>query len=221
MSSPLLPTSSYGTQGYFALLLLPTMVVAQHLHGSTSDMEDAMMMGSTEDIMMVPYLHFTPGDAILFREWIPQKLGPFIGACIGLFLLGMLDRWLAAMRRLMETWWGQRWVLVSRFTSTLMLNSHSDQSRVDVILSKRFIPLNRSASSQEKGSPDDSVAIEVTHQSPAPQPRAPVLSLRNAAPFIPAHDFARGAMMIFQTGITYALMLTVMYASILPSSPLN
>jgi len=165
------------------------MVVAQHLHGSTSDMEDAMMMGSTEDIMMVPYLHFTPGDAILFREWIPQKLGPFIGACIGLFLLGMLDRWLSAMRGLMEAWWGQR---------------------VDVILSKRFIPLNRSASSQEKGSPDDSVAIEVTRQSPAPQPRAPVLSLRNAAPFIPAHDFARGAMMIFQTGITYALMLTVM-----------
>lgn len=63
-------------------------------------------------MMMVPYLHFTPGDAILFREWVPKEPGPFVGACIGLFLLGILDRWLAAMRRLMEAWWKQRCVLV-------------------------------------------------------------------------------------------------------------
>lgn len=61
---------------------------------------------------MVSYLHFTPGDAILFREWVPTDPGPFVGACIGLFLLGALDRWLAAMRRLMEAWWRQRWVPV-------------------------------------------------------------------------------------------------------------
>lgn len=78
------------------------------------------------------------------------------------------------------------------------------------MLSKRFVQLDHPASSQEKsskGSIDDGVA---THENPAPQPRVPALSLRNAAPFIPAHDFARGVMVIFQTSITYALMLTVM-----------
>jgi hypothetical protein len=85
-------------------------MVATH---SASHDEDTMMMGSTEStMMMVPYLHFTPGDAILFREWVPKEPGPFVGACIGLFLLGIFDRWLAAMRRLMEAWWKQRCALV-------------------------------------------------------------------------------------------------------------
>jgi len=104
----------------------------------------------------------------------------------------------------------------SRSMVTLVLKS---QCRTDTILSKRFIQLNRSASSQEKGSRDGDVPGGVTHESPASQPRAPALSLRNAAPFVPAHDFARGAMMIFQTAINYTLMLVVMYALILPSLP--
>lgn len=87
------------------------------------------------------------------------------------------------------------------------------------MLSKRFISLNHSASSQEKGVMDDGTAGRVNHESPASQPKAPALSFRNAAPFIPAHDFSRGAMMIVSTAITYALMLVAMYVLILPSSP--
>jgi len=106
VSSTLLPPNKMHKS--FVLLLLPAMV-ATH---STSHDENTTMMGSTEGtMMMVPYLHFTPGDTILFREWVPKELGPFVGACIGLFLLGILDRWLAAMRGLMETWWKQRWAL--------------------------------------------------------------------------------------------------------------
>lgn len=86
------------------LLALPVFAQAQHVHSSTD--------GSNSTIVMVPYLHFTPGDALLFREWVPRNAGPFTGACIGLFLLAMVDRWLAAMRRIAEVWWKQRLVLV-------------------------------------------------------------------------------------------------------------
>jgi hypothetical protein len=90
------------------------------------------------------------------------------------------------------------------------------------MLSKRFVQLDHSASSQEKGSRDDAVADAVILEGPVPpQRREPALSLRNAAPFVPAHDCARGAMVVFQTAITYALMLTVMYISVLPFSPPN
>jgi len=95
-------------------------------------------------------------------------------------------------------------------TITLVLNS---RYRIDTMLSKRFIQLDHSVSSREKGSTDDATA---NREGPASPPRAPALSLRNAAPFVPAHDFARGAMMIFQTAITYALMLTAMYVLTLP-----
>lgn len=96
----------------------------------------------------------------------------------------------------------------SRSTVVLVLNF---ERRIDLILSKRFTQLDCSVSSQEKGEKDNGVVSRATRESPVPQPRAPALSLRNAAPFIPAHDFSRGAMMIFQTAINYTLMLIVMY----------
>ena len=89
----------------FPLLLLAALVAA---HSSTSHGHDEGTISTEGTMMMVPYLHFTIGDAILFREWVPKAPGPFVGACIGLFLLGIFDRWFAAMRRLMETWWKQR-----------------------------------------------------------------------------------------------------------------
>ena len=100
----------------------------------------------------------------------------------------------------------------SQFTAILVLKS---QRRIDVMLSKRFVQLNHSASSDVKGSTEDGIAGRAACEIPASQPRAPALSFRNAAPFVPAHDFSRGAMMIFQTAINYTLMLIVMYISIL------
>jgi Ctr copper transporter family len=37
------------------------------------------------------------------------------------------------------------------------------------------------------------------------------LSRDTIPPFMPSHDFARGAFVVFQTAITYALMLSLMY----------
>jgi copper transporter 1 len=58
--------------------------------------------------MMITWLHFTPGDALLFQDWVPMTPGAIFGACVGLFTLGIVDRWLAALRRFMEIWWAER-----------------------------------------------------------------------------------------------------------------
>ncbi|KAG6834754.1 hypothetical protein H0H93_007605 [Arthromyces matolae] len=47
---------------------------------------------------MLSYLHFTPGDVLWFEGWVPGKGSTLFAACIGLFLLGMAERWIAALR---------------------------------------------------------------------------------------------------------------------------
>ena len=58
--------------------------------------------------MMVPYLHFTPGDALWFKDWVPKSRGAIVGTCIGLFLLAIVERFLAALKGVMESWWRRK-----------------------------------------------------------------------------------------------------------------
>jgi len=58
--------------------------------------------------MMHSTFHLSRGDALWFDAWVPQSTGALAGAAIGLFLLAILERWLAAMRVVMEAWWQQR-----------------------------------------------------------------------------------------------------------------
>ncbi|KAH7880458.1 Ctr copper transporter [Lentinula edodes] len=62
--------------------------------------------------MMKNYLHFTAGDTLLFQTWHPNSSGAIAGACIGLVLVGLLERWLSATRAGLESYW------------TLALTSH-------------------------------------------------------------------------------------------------
>jgi copper transporter 1 len=56
-------------------------------------------------------LHFKPlGDTLLFSSWMPASGGAVAGACIGLFILAMLERWVDAMRMLL----GMRWAAAAR-----------------------------------------------------------------------------------------------------------
>ncbi|KIJ45512.1 hypothetical protein M422DRAFT_166335 [Sphaerobolus stellatus SS14] len=57
---------------------------------------------------MMPWLHFTLGDNLYFNSWVPLSAGAVVGACIGLFMLGIIERWLAAMRCAMEAYWARR-----------------------------------------------------------------------------------------------------------------
>ncbi|KAJ7868115.1 CTR copper uptake transporter, partial [Mycena leptocephala] len=83
-----------------ALSLLP---LVQGLdNGMDMSMDDGMTLASG---MMMPYLHFTRGDILWFAGWVPQSSGALAGACIGLFLLALVDRWLAAVRGMMAAHW--------------------------------------------------------------------------------------------------------------------
>jgi solute carrier family 31 (copper transporter), member 1 len=59
---------------------------------------------------MLAYLHFTPGDNLWFLGWAPYGKGAMVGACVGLFLLAIIERWLASMKAVMEMHWHTRYV---------------------------------------------------------------------------------------------------------------
>ncbi|KAF9467637.1 CTR copper uptake transporter [Collybia nuda] len=85
-------------------LSLITVVNAQHDHGGatngldpTMDMPMNLAMGN-----MISYLHVTPGDILWFQGWVPGRNSTLFGACVGLFVLGLLERWIAALRAALE-----------------------------------------------------------------------------------------------------------------------
>ena len=85
------------------------LLVAAH---SSTDGMDMSMDGSMSLAAgnMTPYLHFTPGDVLWFQGWVPKSPGAMFGACLGLFLLAIVERWIAAMRSLAEAYWRKRCV---------------------------------------------------------------------------------------------------------------
>ncbi|KAJ6458579.1 CTR copper uptake transporter [Mycena vitilis] len=85
-----------------ALPLLPLAARADTVNGMDMSMDDGMSLAAGT---MKPYLHFTRGDVLWFAGWVPQSAGAMAGACIGLFILALVDRWLAAVRGMMEAHW--------------------------------------------------------------------------------------------------------------------
>ncbi|KAJ7467696.1 Ctr copper transporter [Mycena latifolia] len=57
---------------------------------------------------MKAYLHFTPGDTLIFRGIAPASPGAIFGACLVFFLVSVLERWLRAAARGAEARFGQR-----------------------------------------------------------------------------------------------------------------
>ncbi|KAI0753816.1 CTR copper uptake transporter [Fomes fomentarius] len=87
------------------ILLSAGALAHDHSNGMDMSMDGAMdlTMGS-----MTMWLHFTPGDIVLFYGWVPTSAGAMVGTCIGLFLLALVDRWIAASRAVMEAHWSMR-----------------------------------------------------------------------------------------------------------------
>ncbi|PPQ80019.1 hypothetical protein CVT26_011901 [Gymnopilus dilepis] len=75
--------------------------------GSSTPSSNSTMM-----MMMVPYLHFTGGDPLYFRQWQPSSAGAIAGACIGLVFLSIFERWLVAIRRMFDSHWHDKAGLV-------------------------------------------------------------------------------------------------------------
>lgn len=76
------------------------------MDGSTGDSQ------TPADIMMVPWLHFTAGDYLFFETWRPTSKGAIAGACIGLVLFSIFDRWVAAARGNLEHRWRHRYAQI-------------------------------------------------------------------------------------------------------------
>ncbi|KAI0061354.1 CTR copper uptake transporter [Artomyces pyxidatus] len=79
--------------------------ILAHDNGMNMDMDQGMdlTMGN-----MIQYLHFTSGDNLWFLGWVPKSAGAMVGTCIGLFMLALVERWLSAMRAVMEVHWNIR-----------------------------------------------------------------------------------------------------------------
>jgi len=60
--------------------------------------------------MMTMYLHFTPGESVLFGPWIPKTDQAIFGTCVGVFILAMVDRWFSATAAVMIAHWNRKYV---------------------------------------------------------------------------------------------------------------
>lgn len=61
--------------------------------------------------MMVPYLHFTRGDALWLQKITPKSVGAVAGACVFLFALAVFERMYAAWSTSMQAQWAAMYVL--------------------------------------------------------------------------------------------------------------
>lgn len=96
-------------------LLAGQAFLASLIAGALADNGMVMSMDQGMDMTMgnmLMYLHFTIGDNLWFLGWAPQKAGAMAGACIGLFMLAIAERWLVAMRGVMGDHWSTRFVLL-------------------------------------------------------------------------------------------------------------
>lgn len=171
---------------------------------------------------MTAYLHFTPGDMLWFMGWTPVSSGAMVGACIGLFLLAIIDRWVAACRSLMEAHWHRRFVYP--FVKSVQRSKYN-VTRMQLIVSNKLTALNEPvdaekrpslvpSSSSEKALNDDSDFPVELSNSGLPPERAGSFRrrprIRNTAPFIFSHDVVRGVVHAGQAALKFAFMLAVM-----------
>jgi len=158
---------------------------------------------------MLPYLHFTRGDNLWFLGWVPSSVGATVGACIGLFLLAVIERWVAACRSLMEAHWRNRTQLV--YTAKLKASHRSS-----TVLRDSQESLSESKTSKD----EDELPMATTVLEGSKQPRR----ASKIAPFVASQDITRGIIHAGQAALAYSFMLAVMYvllfSSIMSKSPL-
>ncbi|EIM84484.1 CTR copper uptake transporter [Stereum hirsutum FP-91666 SS1] len=171
MASNLLCALSFVAMTSFKLVLADS-------NGMDMSMDGAMDLSSGN---MLSYLHFTPGDTLWFLGWVPSSKGAMVGVCIGLFLLALVERWLAAVRGVMEVHWAVR---------------------AQIELSNR---LNVRAGLPTPGTNTDEKITSQRSSSLLGLPRRGAMP-----PFIPAHDISRGVLHVGQTALSFLFMLAVM-----------
>ncbi|TBU35037.1 Ctr copper transporter [Dichomitus squalens] len=169
---------------------------------------------------MIPWLHFTSGDKLLFEAWQPSSKGAIAGACIGLLLFAIFERWVNGMRGVLEAQWKKQCVPRSLHTWLYVDAIHAAVPRALAAMSS---PASRDechssdpSFQNPSNSPDSKSAmldgVEEVEVNPlaTKAARRPQRSSRMIPPFIPSHDVPRGALFAFQALLFYVLMLAVM-----------
>ncbi|CAA7271353.1 unnamed protein product [Cyclocybe aegerita] len=165
-------SSSSSSSSFGAAVVAPTPASASSAHAS-----------------MVPYLHFTPGvDTIFFLGWVPRSAGAIVGTCIGLFVLAIMERLVAAMRGRMEVVW--------RYRAHVRATSTSPNA-----LEKSYTTASSSADSAAV--PDKTPTFNIGFLVGTPTSHI-------APSFILTHSLARGAIHALQAALGFAFMLVVM-----------
>ncbi|KAF7972699.1 hypothetical protein HWV62_17272 [Athelia sp. TMB] len=150
-----------------------------------------MSSNTSVETSMIPWLHFTGGDHLLFHSLTPTSKGSIAGACIVLVVLSLLERWIAGSRAVLEARW--------RKNALAMLSGRGRSSEQ--------LP--------ENCCDDDAKSDVITEAQAASVASSPAQPLRTIPPFIAAHDLPRGAIHALQALIGYALMLTFQAAYLL------
>ncbi|KII93445.1 hypothetical protein PLICRDRAFT_99956 [Plicaturopsis crispa FD-325 SS-3] len=140
-------------------------------------------------MMMTPYFHFTGGDNLFFASWMPSSSGAIAGACIGLFVLTLIERGLAAFRGVLEARWKSK--CVPRFSPLV----HGPALAVVSGKQKGDARASTQSSDEDKGATSAASSVKST---------------RVFAPFIAANDVPRGIAYVIQMLLAYVLMLAVM-----------
>lgn len=94
------------------------------MNSSSDSSDDSTMM------MMVPYLHFTGGDALFFKSITPSSNGAIAGAAIFLFFFAIAERYVVAMRAVLEVKWRQR--VKDRLAALEVLSTDDDSNDLKV-----------------------------------------------------------------------------------------
>ncbi|KAH7322048.1 Ctr copper transporter [Rhizoctonia solani] len=86
-------------------------------------------------------------DALYFKAWVPRTSGALAGACIGLFLLALFERFLGGAKGLIEAWWRRQQAstvtrsLVTPDNASVHSHSKSIESGRDYIMGSSPVPL--------------------------------------------------------------------------------
>lgn len=156
-----------------------------------------MMMG-----MMTPFFHFTGGDYLLFKAWMPTSAGAIAGACVGLFVFAIFERWVhatspALVHRLKQRYPSQ--YFLSSQWATISENISARASPKAQHLNK---PLEDEASVLRRSS-DSAETSSIKKKRTLPP--------RTTPPFVASVDIPRGIIYAFQRLLGFAMMLAIMY----------
>ncbi|TDL15890.1 hypothetical protein BD410DRAFT_816847 [Rickenella mellea] len=189
-----------------ASLALSPLLALAHDNGMDMSMDGPMSLAAGH---MTPYLHFTPGDMLWFLGWVPQSAGAMVGACIGLFLLAIVERWIGACRSVMEVHWRKRaQILIANKLNTTSTSTSPSRAQSIRSTSGTIEELD------EKSSALPTVRTTIVPRNSdvraSPFSQAPLRLFRSAAPFILSHDITRGVLHAVQAALGFAFMLVAM-----------